>query len=92
MFSRHARLVILWTLVAILIPTLSSARNPYRRAFFDRYPEAENTQLDELPSNSNHCGVCHFDFDGSGPRNPYGLGIEVRLAEDDSRSLEALVR
>ena len=80
MFSRWSRAIILLALLALLIPSLSSARNPYRRAFFDRYPDAENTQLDNLPSNSGHCGVCHFDFDGSGPRNPYGLAIEVRLA------------
>ena len=26
-----------------------------------------------------HCGVCHFDFDGGGPRNPYGLAVEVAI-------------
>ena len=72
--------VLLVTLSSFSFPTLSSARNPFRRAFFDRYPEAENTTLDDVPSNSGHCGVCHFDFDGSGARNPYGLSIEVRLA------------
>ncbi|MCK4537834.1 MAG: T9SS type A sorting domain-containing protein, partial [Candidatus Krumholzibacteria bacterium] len=29
--------------------------------------------------NSGHCGVCHFDFDGGGQRNPYGLAIEIGL-------------
>ncbi len=56
------------------------ARNAIRRDFFDTYPQTEATQLDDLPSNSNHCGVCHFDFNGGGPRNAYGLAIEVRMS------------
>ena len=63
----------------LLFALPSSARNPIRNAFFETYPVAEDTQLDGLPSDTNHCGVCHFDFAGSGPRNPYGLGIEVGL-------------
>lgn len=55
------------------------ARKPIRNTFFDIYPEAVGTQLDDLPSSTGHCGVCHFDFDGKGPRNPYGLGVEVGL-------------
>jgi cytochrome c553 len=57
----------------------TQARNPIRNAFFSRYPAAVNTALDELPSHANHCGVCHFDFSGGGPRNPYGLSVEVGL-------------
>jgi hypothetical protein len=57
----------------------ASARPPIRRAFFDLYPSAAGTQLDDLPSNSGHCGVCHFDFNGGGMRNPYGFGIQVGL-------------
>ena len=55
----------------------SEARNPIRSTFFSEYPSAEHTQLDSLASDANHCGVCHFDFGGGGPRNPYGLGVEV---------------
>ena len=62
-----------------LIATNAAARNPIRRTFFDTYPVADGTQLDDLPSNAGHCGVCHFDFDGGGPRNAYGLGVEVGL-------------
>ena len=58
-------IAIIGILIALLLPTLSSARNPFRRAFFDRYPGAETTVLDDVPSNAGHCGVCHFDFDGS---------------------------
>ncbi len=80
MLFRQARLPFLAFLLVLLLPSLSSARNPYRRAFFDRYPGAENTVLDDVSSNPGHCGVCHFDFDGGGARNPYGLSIEVLLA------------
>ncbi len=66
--------------IGLMAPSLAQARNPYRRAFFSRYPDADGTQLNTLPSNSSHCGVCHFDFNGGGTRNPYGLSIEVRLA------------
>lgn len=57
----------------------AQARNPIRRAFFNYYPVAQGTQIDDLPSNPGHCGVCHFDFDGGGQRNPYGLSIEVGI-------------
>ncbi len=57
----------------------SEARNPFRRAFFDRYTAAVGSALDDLPSNAGHCGVCHFDFDGGGQRNPYGVSLEARL-------------
>ena len=57
----------------------AAARNPFRRAFYDRYTVAVDTHLDNLPSNDAHCGVCHFDFDGGGQRNPYGVSLESRL-------------
>ena len=64
-----------------LCPSGASARNPYRRALFNLYDTTiTGTQLDDLPSNAGHCGACHFDFDGGGTRNPYGLSLEVRLA------------
>jgi hypothetical protein len=53
------------------------ARNPIRRAFFNVYTSAQGTRLDDLPSNSGHCGVCHYDFDGGGTRNWYGAAVEV---------------
>ena len=76
---RIAGLAALGALVLIVIGTTVFARNPIRRDFFDLYPQAENTQLDDLPSNAGHCGVCHFDFDGGGARNPYGSSIEVGI-------------
>ncbi len=65
--------------VVLLIAHAAIARNPIRRTFFSLYPEADGTQLNELPSSSSHCGVCHYDFGGGGPRNSYGLAVEVGL-------------
>jgi hypothetical protein len=72
-------LCLLVVALTVTLATSSWARRPIRNAFFDFYPEAVGTQLDNLPSNADHCGVCHFDFDGGGPRNPYGLSIQVGL-------------
>ena len=52
------------------------ARNPIRSTFFTTYPAAVGTQLDNLPNKPGHCGVCHYDFNGGGTRNPYGQAIE----------------
>lgn len=72
--------VAIFVLISVLLPPgPASARKPIRNDFFARYPMADGTQLSDLPSNAKHCGVCHFDFDGGGPRNPYGLGVEVGL-------------
>jgi flagellar hook capping protein FlgD/Big-like domain-containing protein/cytochrome c554/c'-like protein len=70
-------LVPLASCILLLLPLAVLARPPIRADFFATYPNAVGTQLDVLPSNSRHCGVCHFDFNGGGPRNPYGLAIEV---------------
>jgi hypothetical protein len=53
------------------------AKRAKRSAFFSIYTGAVDTQLDDLPSSAGHCGVCHLDFDGGGPLNPYGLDIDV---------------
>ncbi|MGD9546348.1 MAG: FlgD immunoglobulin-like domain containing protein [Candidatus Krumholzibacteriia bacterium] len=73
-------LAAVFLLAVAIAPSTAEARNPYRRAFFDHYPGATGSMLDDVPSNAGHCGVCHFDFDGSATRNPYGLDVEVRLA------------
>jgi hypothetical protein len=59
------------------LPASTGARPPIRADFFSTYPSAVGTRLDALPSNSHHCGACHYDFSGGGARNPYGLGIEI---------------
>ena len=87
--------LVLVVLLLIVVADSASARNPIRNDFFGTYPIAVGTQLDGLPSDSNHCGVCHFDFGGGGPRNPYGLAIEVRInaedPDDDFRPAPGLV-
>jgi hypothetical protein len=76
---------LVWFVVALALACLlflsltAAARNPIRKTFFSTYPNATGTQLDNLPSNAGHCGVCHFDFAGGGPRNAYGLSVEVGL-------------
>ncbi len=69
------------------LPIDSDARNPYRKIFFeDAYPELVGTELEDLISNDNHCGVCHYNFDGGGPRNPYGAAFEA-----GGKTLQALL-
>jgi hypothetical protein len=79
--KRQALALICSTFLVTLLLSVNSldARKPIRNTFFGLYPVASGTQLDDLPSNAGHCGVCHFDFNGGGPRNPYGLSIEVGL-------------
>ena len=44
-------LIILAVLAAFLIPESSPfAKNPYRRAFFDHYPVAVGTAIDDVPT------------------------------------------
>ncbi|KPJ60911.1 MAG: hypothetical protein AMJ46_04260 [Latescibacteria bacterium DG_63] len=97
---RRQRLSVIFTCVAIvaivglILPSQSDARRPIRNDFFSVYPSAEGSRLDNLPSNASHCGVCHFDFDGGGPRNPYGLAVEVArnsgLYGDDTEVILAI--
>lgn len=51
------------------------ARPTIRSSFFAAYPGAVGSKLDNLPSHSGHCGTCHFDFNGAGPRNAYGVRL-----------------
>ncbi|MCK6455614.1 MAG: hypothetical protein L6Q92_03675 [Phycisphaerae bacterium] len=67
------RLIVL-TVVACL-PDAAAARNTYRAAFFTEYPGAVGTPIDTVPSRPGHCGVCHYDFNGGGSRNPYGVRV-----------------
>ena len=81
-YRSRALTVVAWRAVAlvILVPAVASARPPIRSDFFSTYPIAVGSRLDDSPSNSHHCGVCHYDFNGGGPRNPFGLGIEIGRA------------
>ncbi len=62
-------------LVVVLASGDALAKPPIRAAFFSVYPSAVGTRLDNLPSKAGHCGVCHYDFNGGGNRNPYGLAV-----------------
>ena len=58
--------------LALMLTTPCGARKAIRDAFFAYYPSAVGSKLDNLPSKSNHCAVCHYDASGSGTKNPYG--------------------
>jgi len=76
---RHAGITACFTFMLLTIWLTggeAQARNPYRKAFFQAYPSAKGSVLDDVPSHSGHCGVCHYDFGGSGPKNPYGTAVE----------------
>ena len=46
----------------------SEAEDKYRAAFFAVYPDAVGTAIETVPSKTNHCGVCHWNFGGGGKR------------------------
>jgi hypothetical protein len=60
---------------AVLAAGIVHARENIRTSFFNVYPSAATSTIGTLPSNDNHCGVCHFDFNGGGPRNPHGVRV-----------------
>jgi cytochrome c553 len=62
-------------LVALLAPGVAFARANIRAAFFVIYPGAVGSRLDNLPSITGHCGICHYRFSGGGTRNPYGIAV-----------------
>ncbi|HIJ53235.1 MAG TPA: hypothetical protein HPP66_08785 [Planctomycetes bacterium] len=71
-------------LIVCITTNPAHARNPYRKAFFQAYPGAKGSVLDNVPSRAGHCGVCHFDFSGGGARNLYGLAVEATPNRDKS--------
>jgi hypothetical protein len=73
-----------WLVLVLLVAgaTDALARPKIRDAFFSAHPSAVGTRLDNVPSNPGHCGVCHFDFNGGGTRNPYGLRVESAINQD----------
>lgn len=76
---------LLGTLVLLLLCShVAEAKNPIRTAFFDTYPSADGSVLNTLPSNASHCGMCHYDFNGGGPRNGYGQRVEALRASGSS--------
>jgi len=75
---RHAAPALVLLLLTVLVSP-ADARNNIRTSFFNAYPTAVGSRLDNLPSIQTHCGVCHFQFTGAGPRNPYGAALEAVL-------------
>ncbi|MEJ2085694.1 MAG: Ig-like domain-containing protein, partial [Acidobacteriota bacterium] len=57
----------------------AQAKPQIRASFFSAYPVLVGSRLDDLPSISGHCGVCHWKFTGGGERNPYGVAVEDAL-------------
>lgn len=68
-------------LLLFLLVLPAGARNNIRTSFFNAYPTAVGSRLDNLPSIQTHCGVCHFQFTGAGPRNLYGQALEAVLPQ-----------
>ena len=75
-----ARALAVGALLCIVVPVALQARPTIRQSFFNAYPSAVGSALDNLPSISTHCGVCHFRFTGGGNRNPYGNRIQSLLS------------
>jgi len=95
MRMKHSFCLVGIILTFVCITFTVHARNPIRKNFFNAYPSATDTVLDSVPSNAGHCGVCHYDFDGGGARNLFGLAVEasdqseaaiLALGPDDSDS------
>jgi hypothetical protein len=61
--------------ISLAMVTPGQARPNIRDAFFSNYPTAVSTKLDNLPSKTTHCAVCHYDVNGGGLKNPYGNAI-----------------
>jgi hypothetical protein len=79
-------------IVLLCAASVAHARNPIRSAFFSVYSSANGTVLDDVASNSNHCGVCHFDFDGGDARNLYGYAVEWAIKSGNFGSDEAAIQ
>ncbi len=75
-FARSATVgTVAAVILGLVAGTAALARPPIRQSFFNAYPSAVGTRLDNLPSHATHCGVCHYDFNGGGTRNPFGARI-----------------
>lgn len=68
------------------------AKNPIREDFFTAYPGAVGSLLDDATTSVRHphCGVCHYNFDGGGNRNPYGAALEAERAANGKNTIAAL--
>lgn len=73
--------VVTFVLLVFGIHQSLDSRPTIRSSFFGVYPEAVGTTIETVPSNENHCGVCHYAFGGGGTRNPYGARLEQVLPD-----------
>ncbi len=69
------RILLLGLALVAFFSMRADARQNIRQSFFLAYPTAVGSRLDNLPSIQAHCGVCHYQFTGAGPRNPYGVAL-----------------
>src|SRR5512133_3596279 len=81
-------------LTCLLVGSCGSAqaRPTIRQAFFATYPGAVGSKLDNLSTKSGHCGVCHFDFNGGGLRNAYGVAVGNAYNGKDAAAAIVAVR
>jgi mono/diheme cytochrome c family protein len=70
-------LTITFCCVFALLVESAAAKNPIRSDFFDYYPSVDGTILSSRTDGANHCGLCHFDFNGGGDRNDFGSRLEA---------------
>lgn len=68
-----------WLSTLVVLALSADARPNIRDAFFTVYSGAVGSRLDLRANNTQHCGVCHYDFNGGGTRNPYGALLEITL-------------
>ncbi|UCD75003.1 MAG: hypothetical protein JSV91_14595, partial [Phycisphaerales bacterium] len=65
----------------LAVTAMVMAKSNIKDAFFAVYPDAFGTTIETVPSQPNHCGVCHYDFTGGGTRNLYGQRLEQVLPD-----------
>ncbi|MCF7674406.1 MAG: cytochrome c family protein [Akkermansiaceae bacterium] len=66
---------LLGTVIVLASAATVHARPNIKSAFMSVYPNAVGSKLDDLPSMTNHCAVCHYQASGGGAKNPYGEAI-----------------
>jgi hypothetical protein len=69
-------LVSMIVLLLVFAAVPADAKNPIRTDFFSYYPSVDGTILSSRTDGTDHCGMCHYDFNGGGDRNHYGARVE----------------
>lgn len=87
---RHTSFVVFFVSASLSVLT-AQAKPPIRTAFFDAYPGAVGSKLDDLTDKPDHCGVCHYKFDGKGTRNPYGARVESFYSTNGNDAAAAIL-